>query len=195
MSFDTTLRTTTRTLLGTIESGDAGALDALIPVVYDELRRLARGQLAREGGNPTLHTTELVHEAFLRLADGDGITERGRAYFLGAAAQAMRRVLIESARRRATVRRGGGGARVTLADEHSAVDAYAAELLDLDRALSALADENPRLAKVVECRYFGGMTVEQTAAALDISARTVKSDWALARAFLYDALHGGGPDG
>jgi len=178
-------------LLTSIESGDAGAFDRLWPVLYDELRRMARRQRAGETGNPTIHTTDLVHEAYLRLADDPRVTERGRAYFMGAAARAMRRVLIDSARRRGADKRGGGLAHVTLGDDVAAVDAYASELVDLDRALADLETESPRLARVVECRFFGGMSVEETAESLDISPRTVKSDWALARAWLFNAL---GPD-
>lgn len=179
-------------LLTRAEAGDGDALEQLVPLLYDELRHMARRHRAREGRQPTLHTTELVHEAYLRLADDSGVTARGRAYFMGAAAQAMRRVLIDAARRRGADKRGGDAVRVTLADDDASVHAYADELLDLDRALSALEAESPRLGRVVECRYFGGMTVEETAEALDVSPRTVKSDWALARAWLFDALGGGG---
>lgn len=176
------------TLFDSVEAGDPGAIDQLIPLVYDELRRMARRQRAREGRTPTLHTTELVHEAYLRLADDAQVTTHGRAYFMGAAAQAMRRVVIDAARRRAAHKRGGGLLQVTLGDDVASVDAYASELLDLDRALTTLDGENPRLARTVECRFFGGMTVEETAEALAVSARTVKSDWVLARAWLFDAL-------
>jgi RNA polymerase sigma factor (TIGR02999 family) len=178
-------------LLSSAEAGDPTALERLVPLLYDELRHMARRQRAREGRQPTLHTTELVHEAYLRLADDPRVTARGRAYFMGAAAQAMRRVLIDAARRRGADKRGGDPVRVTLGDDAASVAAYASELVDLDRALSALEGESPRLARTVECRYFGGMTVEQTAEALEVSPRTVKSDWALARAWLFDALGGG----
>jgi RNA polymerase sigma factor (TIGR02999 family) len=165
--------------------------DDLVPLLYDELHRMAHGQRAREGRQPTLHTTELVHEAYLRLADDPRVRERGRAYFMGAAAQAMRRVLIDAARRRRAAKRGGDPVRVTLGEDDATVDAYASELLDLDRALAGLEAESPRLARTVECRFFGGMTVDETATALEVSPRTVKADWALARAWLVDALEGG----
>lgn len=176
------------TLFDAVEAGDPRALDQLIPLVYDELRRMARRHRAREGRPPTLHTTELVHEAYLRLSDDVRVTTRGRAYFMGAAAQAMRRVVIDAARRRSAGKRGGGLLQVTLGEDVASVNAYAGELLDLDRALTTLEGENPRLARTVECRFFTGMTVEETAEALDVSARTVKSDWMLARAWLFDAL-------
>lgn len=162
-----------------------------VALLYDELRALAHRHRAREGGQATLHTTELVHEAYLRLADDERVGSRGRAYFFGAAAQAMRRVLVDAARRRSADKRGGGFERVTLGADAVAVDGYAADLLDLDRALSALETEHPRLARVVELRFFGGLSVEDTADALGVSPRTVKGDWALARAWLHRALEGG----
>jgi RNA polymerase sigma-70 factor, ECF subfamily len=161
---------------------------AAVALLYDELRELAHRQLAREGGSPTLQTTELVHEAYLRLADDDRVSARGRAYFFAAAAQAMRRVLVDAARRSGAARRGGDLARVTLGEEHAAVDAYASDLLDLDRALDELESDSPRLARVVELRFFGGLSVEETAEAIGVSPRTVKGDWALARAWLHEAL-------
>jgi len=189
MAIDLPLRNAATALLTCAGTADSVALDRLVPLVYDELRAMAQRQLARERGSLTLQTTELVHEAYLRLVDDDRVTARGRAYFFGAAARAMRQVLVDSARRRGAAKRGGGEAHVTLEEGHAAVDAFASDLLDLDAALHALERENARSARVVECRYFGGLSVEETAAALDVSARTVKSDWALARAWLYAALH------
>lgn len=184
----TTAMNATTTLLGTVDSAAAPALEALLPRVYDELRRMAQRQLAREPGNATLQTTELLHEAYLRLVDDSRVTRRGRAYFFGAAARAMRQVLIDAARRRGASKRGGGEAPLTLEEHHVAVESYASELIDLDAALSELEARSPRQVRVVECRFFGGLTVDETAAALDVSPRTVKSDWALARAWLYDTL-------
>jgi RNA polymerase sigma factor (TIGR02999 family) len=181
-------RDDTTSLLESAEAGDRTAMERLVPIVYGELRRMARHQRAREGHHPTLNTTELVHEAWLRLAGDPRVTERGRAYFMGAAARAMRRVLIDAARRRQTDKRGADPVRVTLSDDVAQVDAYASELVDLDRALTGLERENARLARTVECRFFCGMTVEETAAALEVSPRTVKADWALARAWLFDVL-------
>jgi RNA polymerase sigma-70 factor, ECF subfamily len=187
---DLPLRTATTEALASIDSAASPELDRLVPIIYDELREMARRQLAREQRNATLQTTELVHEVYLRLVDDRRVTRRGRAYFFGAAARAMRHVLIESARRRGAQKRGGGQAVVTFENEHAAVDSFVAELLDLDLALMQLERQNPRHARVVECRYFGGLTVEETAEALDVSPRTVKSDWALARAWLYTVLRG-----
>jgi RNA polymerase sigma-70 factor, ECF subfamily len=193
------LRTDTTTLLLSAGSPDSPDLDQLVPRIYDQLREMAQRHLAREQRDATLHTTELVHEAYLRLVDDDRVTAQGRAYFFGAAARAMRRVLIESARRRGAAKRGAGVAILTLDSQEggdaAAVDDYAAELLDLDRALTLLERQNPRHARVVECRYFAGLSVEETATALGVSKRTVKSDWALARAWLFAALRGPAPAG
>ena len=190
MNAELPLRLTTTTLLGSADSPESPELERLVPLLYDELREMARHQLAREQGAVTIQPTELVHEAYLRLVDAERVTQRGRAYFFGAAARAMRRILIESARRRSAGKRGGGAAVVTLEEGHMAVEAYAEELVALDRALTELEARSPRQARVVECRYFGGLGVEETAAALDVSARTVKGDWALARAWLYMTLRG-----
>lgn len=173
------------------EASPATFRDVAVSLVYEELRQLAHRYRMREGAGSTLHTTELVHEAWLRLGDDTRVAARGRAYFFGAAAQAMRRVLVDAARRRSSAKRGGEFARVTLGAEQVAVDGYASDLLDLDRALSLLDREHPRLARVVELRFFGGLTVEETASALEVSPRTVKGDWALARAWLHDTLDGG----
>ncbi len=170
-------------------AGDLGELQDLVPVILHELRAMAHRQLGREGAQVTLQTTDLVHEAYLRLTGHPGVTRRGRAYFYGAAAQAMRRVLVDAARRRQARR-----VRDTVPLDESVlpgVDAFGLELVELDAALSALAAVEPRQARVVECRFFGGMTVEDTAAALGISPRTVKNDWAAAREWLWRALHGG----
>jgi RNA polymerase sigma factor (TIGR02999 family) len=165
-------------------------LDELIPLVFEELRRLAHRQLAREHQIQTLQTTDLVHEAYLRLAKHPGAVGHGRAYFYAAAARAMRQVLIDAARKRGAAKRGSGAAVLSLDPDRVAADLYGADLLELDEALERLAQRNPRHARIVECRFFGGMSVEDTAEAIGISPRTVKSDWALARAWLYDALHG-----
>lgn len=189
-------RDRTTALLEPTAEGDPARLDALLPLVYDELRALAHRQLAGEPAGHTLATTALVHEAYVRLVDDTRVTRKGRAYFFGAAAQAMRQVLVDHARRHTAQKRGGGARAISLNAASLAVDEIAGELLDLDRALVALAKRNPRPARVVECRFFGGLSVEETAEALDVSPRTVKYDWALARAWLHDALRGDatGPD-
>jgi RNA polymerase sigma-70 factor, ECF subfamily len=195
MTAELSTRRQTTTLLMTAESGDVSALGRLVPIVYDELRAMAHRQLGRERRDPALQTTALVHEAYLKMVDDARVTRRGRAYFFAAAARAMRQVLIDLARRRKAGKRGGGAQVLTLEEDHIAVDEFAAELLDLDHALEQLAALNPRHAQVIECRFFAGMSVDETAAALDISPRAVKYDWAFARAWLYDALHEGHDSG
>jgi RNA polymerase sigma-70 factor, ECF subfamily len=188
------LRSEIASLLTAAEGGEANAVQRLVPLLYDELCELARRQLARERPGHTLQTTALVHEAYLKLADDSGVARRGRAYFFAAAARAMRQVLVDHARKRSAEKRGGSAEVVTLEDDAAGTEAFAADLLDLDDALRALAEANQRHARVVECRFFGGMSVEDTAAALGVSPRTVKNDWALARAWLYDALRGASED-
>lgn len=163
-------------------------LDDLMPLIHDELRAIARRQLRRESGRFTLETTDLVHEAYLRLTRDPRVTARGIEYLHAAIARAMREVLIDAARRRRAAKRGSGVAAEPLEEHAVRVEAYGEELLAIDLALDELEQRAPRAARVVECRYFGGLTVPETAEALGISARTVKSDWALARAFLYDTL-------
>jgi RNA polymerase sigma-70 factor, ECF subfamily len=169
----------------------AGDLDELVPVIFEELRVMARRQLSRQHDRYTLQTTELVHEAYLRLAGDAQVTQRGRAYFYASAARAMRQVLVDAARRRNSAKRGSGAEALSLDEQVGTVDAYADQLLDLDDALRELERRNARSARVVVCRFFGGMSVEDTAQALGVSPRSVKSDWALARAWLYDTLRGG----
>jgi RNA polymerase sigma-70 factor, ECF subfamily len=166
------------------------SVDGLVALVYDELKAMAHRQLAREQGGHTLQTTALVHEAYLKLVDSSKVGQNGRGYFFAAASRAMRQVLVEHARLRNAMKRGGGGEPVSLDDAHLAVDAFAIELLDLDAALERLAEVHPRHARVVECVYFGGLGMDETAEALGVSPRTVKYDWALARAWLYDWLKG-----
>lgn len=168
--------------------GEAAADDLVAERLYQELRILAHRVRVREGEQATFHTTELVHEAYLRLADDAQVRARGTAYFFGAAAQAMRRILVDAARRRRSAKRGGAWVRVTLAEDLVGLDDNATELLDLDQALRELEGEFPRLARGVELRFFGGLTVEETAETLGVSPRTVKGDWVLARAWLLDRL-------
>jgi len=166
------------------------SIDDLVPLIYDELREIAHRQLAGWPNNETLNTTALVHEAYVRLAGGRLVIEKGRAYFFGSASRAMRQVLVDYARKRHAVKRGGGQIHVSLDDATFAVETFASDLLDLDTALTRLAALSERQARIVECRFFGGMTVEETADCLAVSVRTVQHDWALARAYLYRSLRG-----
>ena len=174
-------------LLVSAESGADVVWDRLVPLVYDELHVLARAQLADEHSANTLTTTELVHEAYLRLVDSSQVVGNGRQYFFGAAARAMRQILVDHARRRGRQKRGGGTIALTTLDEiHGSMTGP-----ELDLVLTRLAATYPRAARVVECRFFGGLSTEQTAEVLGICARTVKADWALARAWLFRELRGG----
>lgn len=188
------LRSRTTTLLGQSHSGSTATVDRVFPLVYDQLKHMARGQLGREGGQRPLQTTALVHEAYLKLVDQTQVTDKGRAYFFGAAARAMRQILVDHARQAGALKRGGGEKVQTLdedvASESAGPGAFADQLLDLHNALDRLASRSPRQAQVVECRYFGGLSFAETADALDLSARTVKYDWAMARAWLYGELGG-----
>jgi len=181
------MRTVTA-LLADRTADPRAVLDQLLPLVYDELRRMAHRQAARELGRLTLDTTGLVHEAYLKLVDETTVPLRNRRYFFGAAARAMRQVLIDAARRRKRIKRGGGQRPLPLDEARVEVDAYADELIDLDTALTRLASEYPRPAQVVEYRFFAGLSVERTAELLDVSPRTVKRDWLLARAWLQREL-------
>lgn len=167
---------------------DRRALDELVPLVYEELRRMAHAQLAREHERFTLDTTALVHEAYLRLAAGRALPANGRAYFFGAAARAMRRVVVDAARRRRRVKRGAGERPLPLETLELGADGLTADVVDLDEALDGLERDYPRQARVVECRFFGGASVEETAATLALSERTVKRDWAFAQAWLLRRL-------
>lgn len=178
MPFDTTTG-----LLAAVREGDQEALGQLFPHVYDQLRQIAHRELARRGGT-TLRTTGLVHEAYLRLVDQRSVNAEDRAHFLGIAATAMRHLVIDYVRRGQTAKRGGGWSRRTLVDEVTASPQRAAHLLDLDEALTRLTRFDPRLSAVVECRYFAGLSVGETAAALGIAPRSVDRAWQKARAWL-----------
>jgi RNA polymerase sigma factor (TIGR02999 family) len=167
---------------------DPARVDELVPLVYDELRRMAHGLMRGEGDARTLDTTALVHEAYLKLAGDQQLPARGRRYFFGAAARAMRQVLVDEARRRGAERRGGGARPLALDGIDVASPATATDLVEIDRALERLAASYPRQARVVECRFFAGLSVDETAETLELSARTVKRDWALAEAWLYREL-------
>lgn len=183
------IRAETTSLLA-VHGDEPPGLDRLLPHIYDQLKGMAHVQLSRERGRDVLQTTALVHEAYVRLVDDTRVTRKGRAYFFGAAARAMRQILVDHARRANALKRGGGQVLESLHEGSGAVDAFAAELLDLHGALERLGEHSPRQARVVECRYFGGLSVQETADALDLSPRTVKYDWAMARAWLYRELGG-----
>jgi RNA polymerase sigma-70 factor (ECF subfamily) len=188
MNPDGTLQSRISALLDAAPPGDPTTVDRLVPLIYEELRTMAHRQLGSEHVGYTLGTTALVHEAYLKLAGDRNVANRGRSYFFAAAAHAMRQVLVDRARRRNAAKRGGGADVVTLNEQDAAVDAYAVELLELDDALRRLADRSPRQVRVVEYRFFAGMSVAETAEALGVSTRTVESDWAMARAWLVHAL-------
>ena len=178
-------------LLRAARTGDRDALDRLLPLVYDELKRVARNRMRREMPGHTLQATALVHEAYLRLIDQHSADWDQRAQFFALASESMRRVLVNHAVAQQTDKRGGQWMQLTV----GALDSMAAEphgneaeVIDLDRALSELALLDPQQAKVVELRYFGGLTIEETAAALDLSVATIKREWATARLWLKQNL-------
>ncbi len=175
-------------LLHAWSDGDAGARTRLIELVYAQLRALAQAQLRREYGARTLSATGLVHEAYLRLCEQQGLSFQDRAHFYGIAAVTMRRVLVEAARRRGAQKRGGDWRRVTLGAEIGALEARGVDLLDLDRALSTLATLDERQARIVELRFFAELSVEETAEVLGLSAATIKREWSVARAWLFRQL-------
>ena len=178
-------------LLASWAGGDRGALDRLMPIVYDELRRLAHRELRREGPDATLVTTALVHEAYLRLVDQARTRLETRAHFLNVAAQMMRRVIVDAARKRRAGKRGSGMPRFSL-DEvpEPRIDPASSDLLDLDDALSKLEAFDPKLCRLVELRYFAGLTLEEAAAALGTSTTAAWRDWNTARAWLYNEMQG-----
>jgi len=178
-------------LLHELSEGKPGALDQLIPAVYDELRRIAHGQLRGERPGHTLNTTALVHETYLRLVNVDQVAWRDRAHFFAVAARLMRRVLIDYARGRQREKRGGNPVQVPLSETLDAVVREPDDLLELEEALARLEALTARGCQVVECRCFAGMSVEETAAALDTSPATVKRDWTFARAWLNRELRRG----
>jgi RNA polymerase sigma factor (TIGR02999 family) len=177
-------------LLRAWTGGSDQALEALLPLVEGELRRLARGYLARERKDHTLQTTALVNEAFVRLVDARSIPWQDRAHFLGIAARLMRRVLVDHARTRGYRKRGGDLQRVSLDEAMVVSRDLDVNLLALDRALDRLAEADPRKVRVIEMRFFGGLTVEETAEALQVSTDTVKRDWRLAKLWLLRDLEG-----
>ena len=180
-------------LLKSWGSGDRQALEALMPLVYSELRRLARHYLRGESAQQTLQSTALVHEAYVRLVDWRNVDWQNRAHFFGVAAQMMRRVLVDRARERQAAKRGAGAVKLTLDHAFAMPVEDGIDLQALDQALSQLEKLDPQQGRVVELRFFGGLSIEETAAALGISTPTVKRSWSAARAWLRRALLKGIP--
>ena len=170
--------------------GESGALDRLLPAVQKELHKVARGYMRRERPDHTLQATALVNEAYLRLVDQTRVTWKNRAHFIGVAAQLMRRILVDHARERAAKKRGAPDLRLTLTPDIAAPEDRSIDLVALDMALEKLAALEPRQVRAVELRFFGGLTSEEAAEALDVSPVTIKRDWIAAKAFLYRELKG-----
>ncbi len=176
-------------ILCALEGGDLQAADRLLPLVYDELRRLAEQRLAREAPGQTLQPTALVHEAYLRLVGSDPEQPwQGRGHFFAAAAESMRRILVENARRKKAIKRGGGRRRQQIDPDQVAAPEVSEDLLALDEALGKLAQADPQAAELVRLRYFAGLTIQEAADVLGVSPRTASSYWAYARAWLLMAL-------
>jgi RNA polymerase sigma factor (TIGR02999 family) len=180
-------------LLGDWRSGDECALEKLIPLVQPELHRLAHHYMSRERAGHTLQTTELLDEAYLRLVGDPKRDWQSRTHFVAAAAQLMRRIMVDHARERRALKRGGGAVKVELDDAALVTERRSEELLALDEALEKLAALDPRKTQIVELRYFGGLTVEETAGFLQLSQRMVEREWMMAKAWLYRALSGEEP--
>jgi RNA polymerase sigma factor (TIGR02999 family) len=168
--------------------GDKQALEDLLPLVYDELRRQARRYLQQERPGHTLQSTALVHEAYLRLVD-QNVSWQNRAHFFGIAAQMMRRILVDHARSRSAAKRGDGACRVTLDEGLVALEQRDLDIVALDDALANLAKIDPQQSKIVELRFFAGLSIEETSEVLHISPATVKRDWAMAKAWLHREMH------
>ena len=175
-------------LLERVRHGDAAAEEELVPLVYEELRRAAEYLLRREQPGHTLQPTDLVHEGYLKLVGGEGADARSRRHFIAIAARAMRQVLVDHARRRGAAKRGAGYAEVRVTNADAGIDVDFAELIALDDALERLGKRNPRLPRVVELRFYAGLTDEEIAEVLGVTSRTVQRDWATARAWLYKEL-------
>jgi RNA polymerase sigma-70 factor (ECF subfamily) len=169
-------------------NGNPAAFDALMPLVYDELRRIARRYMSHERFGHTLQTTALVHEAYLRLVDQKRVQWKDRAHFFAVAAQAMRRILIDHARKHRYAKRGGGAQKISLEEAAVISDERAADLVALDEALISLAAIDPQQSRVVEMRFFGGLTIEETAEVLKLSVDMVKREWATAKAWLFHQM-------
>lgn len=177
----------TQLLIG-VRAGDRTAIDRLFALVYEDLHARAHRQLAQSYGAKTLSTTALVHETYLKLSAADRPEWTDRRHFFGVAARAMRQIIVDQARRRLAHKRGGQAQRLDIADFEVPIEERAAELLALDAAVEKLEQESPRLAEVVNLRFYAGLSVEEAARTIDVSERTIKRDWRLARAYLHDEL-------
>lgn len=175
-------------LLLSWRQGDAGALDRLVPLVYDELRRVARRHLRREPPGHSLQATALVHEVYLRLVDVDRMTLKSRTHFFAVAARLMRQILVDHARRKRAGKRGGGVTMMSLDEVSPAAQTSSVDVLALDQALDALSSFDIQQCRVVELRFFAGLNIDEAAEALGISTATVEREWAMAKAWLYQRL-------
>ncbi len=175
-------------ILDALEQGDDRAVDKLLPVVYQELRHIAAHKLSNERPNHTLQATALVHEAYLRLSESNRQSFRSRTHFFGAAAEAMRRILIDNARRKQRKKRGGDHQRVDIEDQDLAIEGPSDNILALDEALNELAETDKIKADIVKLHYFAGLTMEQTAETLEISLSTAQRHWTYARAWLFNKI-------
>ncbi len=177
-------------LLGDWRGGDEAALEKLFPLVQPELHRLAHHYMSRERPGHTLQTTAILNEAYLRLVKDAEPRWQNRTHFVAAAAQLMRRIMVDHARERRALKRGGGMLKVTFDEAALVTETRSEELLALDEALQGLAAQDPRKSQIVELRYFGGLTIEEAAEFLEVSPRTVEREWTMAKAWLYRALNG-----
>lgn len=175
-------------LLAEVTRGNRAAVDQLLPLLYAELRRMAGGQLRKERPDHTLQATALVHEAYLRLVDQRAVSWQNRAHFMGVAAQVMRYVLLDYAKQHGAAKRGGNVQKLSLGEDLVFSGDSAEQLIALDEALTGLSELDPQQAKVVELRFYGGLSVEETAEVLSISTATVKREWSMARAWLRQQL-------
>jgi len=180
----------TTTWLLEASQGSSLSVDRLIPVVYQELRKIASRHMSNEWQNNTMSTTGLVHEAYINLVDQTKVDWRSKAHFCAIASRVMRQILIQHARKRNAVKRGGDLKRIDLGEDNAVVQEQAGDLLDLDAAITRLEEKDQRMARIVECRFFGGMTVDETAEALDMSVRSVERYWTRARTYLLGFLKG-----
>jgi RNA polymerase sigma-70 factor (ECF subfamily) len=188
MTTPSSMRQEVTQLLGEWSNGDDRALEKLVPLVHPELHRLAHHYMSRERAGHTLQTTAILNEAYLRLVDNTKPVWQGRTHFIAAAAQMMRHIMVDHARKYQSLKRGGGALKVTLDEAALVTETRSQELLDLDEALERLAAQDARKSQIVELRYFGGLTVEETAEFLKLSQRTVEREWTAAKAWLYREL-------